>query len=208
MKAIITPPLLREMRDILIVAAVLGIAYNFSSPLGVNLSKPGPAPGTAAAPASPAIPTLRSLANPSLHNETITAVVIPVGDRPGKEQGSGGDKLLVAMAWAEVKPLLMRGRVTLVDARPQTSYDAGHIPGAISLPWDSLDGQIGQFADRYPKTTPLVVYCESVHCAVAHNEAVELSGKYGFQDVREMPGGIAEWRLAGSSAAVVSMQAH
>ena len=35
------------------------------------------------------------------------------------------------MSWAEVKPLLAKGEITLVDARDTVAYAAGHIPGAL-----------------------------------------------------------------------------
>jgi rhodanese-related sulfurtransferase len=211
MKSLLTAQSLREMRNIFILAAILGVAYNFTSPLGVNVSGVsglGPPSETPAVPPSSPVTTLRSLANPSLHNQTITAVVIPMAAGSGAPPASPPAKLPIAMAWAEVKPLLMRGQVTLVDARNKSSYDAGHIPGAISLPLDSLKQQFPQFSAQYPKDKPVVVYCESVHCSMAHEEAVELADQDGFHDVREMPGGIAEWRVAGSSAPVVSLQSH
>jgi rhodanese-related sulfurtransferase len=208
MKLRFTAQSVREMRDIFILATVLGVAYNYSSPLGVDVFGLRPASEAGSVPASSPVPTLRSLANFSLHNQTISAVVIPMAAGPDNRQPLPARKLPVAIAWAEVKPLLMRGQVTLVDARDKTSYDAGHIPGAISLPLNSLEQQLPRFFAQYPKNKPVVVYCESVHCSIAHEEAVELANQYGFQDVREMPGGVAEWRGAGSSAPVVSLQAH
>jgi len=205
MNGMLTKPLLREMRNILLAAALLGAAYNSSSPLGINFpgAKPGAASGAAGLAPPPAL--FHQLPIPSLHNETITATVIPIGSGEGRVSETSA--LPVAMAWAQIKPMLAQHRIILVDARNQLSYEAGHIPGAISLPLNLLNARIPQFFSQYPKDTPLVVYCESIRCGIAQEEAIALAAKYGYQDVRVMPGGIAEWRAAGSTA-VVSMQAH
>ena len=100
------------------------------------------------------------------------------------------------MSWAEVKPLLARSEITLLDGRATAAYEAGHIPGAISLPLAMLTETGAKFTGQYPKNKPLVIYCASIRCLVSHAEAVALIEQYGYLDVREMPGGFAEWRIA------------
>ena len=36
--------------------------------------------------------------------------------------------------------------VMVFDARPQVDYDAGHIPGSLSLPYDDIDMAFAQYA--------------------------------------------------------------
>ena len=56
----------------------------------------------------------------------------------------------------EVKALLDGpSKPPIFDARPKASYDAGHLPGAISLPLDQLDGRIAEV----PKDRLSVFYC-------------------------------------------------
>ena len=43
-----------------------------------------------------------------------------------------------------------------------------------------------------------MIYCASIRCPVAHKAAVMLGGEFGYADVREMPGGYAEWTVAQS----------
>lgn len=167
----------RDCLGIFLSAAILGWAYNATSPLGVRATDPATAP----APPSP-------VADPALHNETMTAAIVGTGQPPETK------KLIVSMAWAEVKALLAKGEIILVDGRDAVAFEAGHIPGAVSLPLKALSEKIGEFSQQYPKTKPLVTYCGSVGCPIAHIMAAALSEDYGFTDVREMPGGYVEWR--------------
>ena len=48
------------------------------------------------------------------------------------------------MPWPEVKAKLARGEIVLVDARDTLAYEAGHIPGAISLPLKMVNEKIGE----------------------------------------------------------------
>ena len=43
-----------------------------------------------------------------------------------------------------------------------------------------------------------MIYCASINCPVSHAEAITLAEQYGYTDVREMPGGFAEWLTAES----------
>jgi rhodanese-related sulfurtransferase len=68
---------------------------------------------------------------------------------------------------------------TLVDTRSEASYDAGHLPGAISLRRDPLpDG-------------PLVVYCWGPGCNGATKAGARLID--AGRDVKEMLGGWEYW---------------
>ncbi len=56
----------------------------------------------------------------------------------------------------EVKALLEApNRPPLFDARPKASYDAGHLPGAISLPLDELERRIAEV----PRDRLSIFYC-------------------------------------------------
>jgi len=98
--------------------------------------------------------------------------------------------------WPQVKQLLAQSRIDLVDARSAAAFEAGHIPGAVSLPFPELERRIAEFSRQHASTQPLVIYCESLDCPDAHAEATALASRYGYGDVREMPGGYAEWRQA------------
>lgn len=54
----------------------------------------------------------------------------------------------------ELKKLQRNGRVLLADVRERRSYDAGHVPGAISVPYAEEQGFEAQF-----KRNDLIVLC-------------------------------------------------
>ena len=201
MKAWFGPDIFRELSAIFLAAVVLGVAYNRSSPLGVSFSGSG-SPASVAALAGKTNAPLGSLpsaeSDPALRNETITAVIVS----GGLETASlPAHKMPATLSWAEVKPLLAKGEIVLLDGSEPATYEAGHIPGAISLPLKMLAERIADFSAQFSKNKPLVIYCASIRCPTSHAEAVALIEQYGYLDVREMPGGFAEWRVAEPSAA-------
>jgi len=48
-----------------------------------------------------------------------------------------------------------RGAVTVIDVRDAASFATGHIPGAINMPFASIQGM----TDAIPKGKPIVTYC-------------------------------------------------
>jgi thiosulfate/3-mercaptopyruvate sulfurtransferase len=54
----------------------------------------------------------------------------------------------------------------LLDVRSPEEFEAGHIPGAVNIPWDQaeggLDGDLGVLASLYgPLGDDIIVYCQS-----------------------------------------------
>jgi rhodanese-related sulfurtransferase len=84
-----------------------------------------------------------------------------------------------------------RGEVTVLDVRPQEEYDAGHIPGAVSVPLADLKKKLSSI----PKSREIVAYCRGPYCVLAI-EAVKVLRARGFKAVR-MEEGIPEWRARG-----------
>lgn len=95
--------------------------------------------------------------------------------------------------------MLESGKIVLVDARPRSAYDLGHIPGAVLLPSNAPLAELKAFADKYPKDTALVVYCNSTTCRSSQHLARQLLTLGGFRNVSEMPGGFAEYTMAQAS---------
>ncbi len=98
-----------------------------------------------------------------------------------------------------MKALLDSGKIVLVDSRPKTAYDLGHIPGAVLLPSNAPLTELHAFAAKYPKDTALVVYCNSTTCRSSQQLARQLISLGGFRNVSEMPGGYAEYTMAQAS---------
>jgi rhodanese-related sulfurtransferase/DNA-binding transcriptional ArsR family regulator len=96
---------------------------------------------------------------------------------------------------AELRRRLKAGQVTLLDVRPALEYAAGHIPGALSVPLETLDARLR----RLPAGRPIVAYCRGPYCVLAV-EAVERLRRRG-RDARRYGGGIPDWRAAGHPVA-------
>jgi rhodanese-related sulfurtransferase len=81
--------------------------------------------------------------------------------------------------------------VCLLDVREQKAYAEGHIPGARSIPLESLVTALSSL----PKDKTIVTYCGDIACALSPKAALELAQK-GFR-VQHLLGGIAEWAKKG-----------
>ena len=58
--------------------------------------------------------------------------------------------------WTAFKPLYDARRVVVIDVREAVSYEAGHIPGARSIPWDQVGGHV---AELKRLGQPIILYC-------------------------------------------------
>jgi hypothetical protein len=56
---------------------------------------------------------------------------------------------------ADAKDLLDRGEAVFIDVRDVRSYEAGHVPGALQIPLDYVQGEIPWF----PGDRMLIPYC-------------------------------------------------
>ena len=181
-------------------AVLLGTIYNNASPLGVRASSPAEADElkTAAGPLPPKLAKVRK----GYVNETLSlSLEESDGIHPSAlaAPAAASPAAINSLTWPQVKPLLDAGRIVLVDARAKTSFDVGHIPGAVSLPAGSPATEIQAFAGKYPKQTAIIVYCASTACHLSRQLAETLIRTGSFTDVSEMPGGYAEY-LAAQSA--------
>jgi len=86
---------------------------------------------------------------------------------------------------------LRDGQVLVLDVRPEAEYDAGHIPGAVSVPHDQLAARLAEF----PESAEIIAYCRGRYCVFAP-DAVRLLRARGFS-ARPLEGGLPDWRLAG-----------
>ncbi|MDV7241112.1 MULTISPECIES: metalloregulator ArsR/SmtB family transcription factor [Rhodococcus] len=82
------------------------------------------------------------------------------------------------------------GKVTVLDVRPREEYQAGHIPGAVSIPLDQLADHLADL----PADQEIVAYCRGAYCVLAH-DAVRLLTDHGRRASR-LADGMLEWRLA------------
>jgi rhodanese-related sulfurtransferase len=87
--------------------------------------------------------------------------------------------------------LVREGVVTVLDVRPADEYNAGHIPGALSIPLKELKLHLSDL----PRDQEIVAYCRGPYCVLSV-QAVEMLRAKGFQAVR-LEEGIQDLRAMG-----------
>lgn len=87
-------------------------------------------------------------------------------------------------------------QVTVLDVRPREEYEAGHIPGALSVPLGELETALA----RLPRDQEIVAYCRGPYCVLAV-EVVGILRARGFRAVR-LEEGVPDWRAMGFPVAV------
>jgi rhodanese-related sulfurtransferase len=87
--------------------------------------------------------------------------------------------------------LVREEAVTVLDVRPVEEYNAGHIPGALSIPLKELKQHLAEL----PRDQEIVAYCRGPYCVLSV-QAVEMLRARGFQAVR-LEEGIQDLRAMG-----------
>jgi rhodanese-related sulfurtransferase len=98
---------------------------------------------------------------------------------------------LQAVSPKELKKRLSDSALIVLDVRPTSEYDAGHIAGARSIPIEELRPRLSEI----PKTSEVVAYCRGPYC-VFSDEAVRLLHSKGYKASR-LEAGFPEWLLSG-----------
>jgi len=84
-----------------------------------------------------------------------------------------------------------RCEVVVLDVRPSEEYQAGHIPGALSVPLKELESRL----ERLPADREIVAYCRGPYCMLAV-DAVERLRARGFRATR-LDESMSDWRARG-----------
>jgi rhodanese-related sulfurtransferase len=96
---------------------------------------------------------------------------------------------------ASVKEKIADKKAVLVDVRDLVEWNAGHVQGAILLPWRDLQDKLteAQVKEKLPKDK--IIY---THCAVGYRSlrAAKILKKYGYE-VRALKPGYDELVKAG-----------
>ncbi|MCW1804484.1 MULTISPECIES: ArsR/SmtB family transcription factor [Brachybacterium] len=88
----------------------------------------------------------------------------------------------------EMAPSTVTADMLVIDVRPRCEYDAGHFPGALSMPIDEFD----RSSREIPEDAIVVLYCRGELCRLAREAAGALRAR-GI-DARVLDEGVVEWR--------------
>lgn len=109
---------------------------------------------------------------------------IPVLDRP------------IRVEIDAVKRLIDAGAAVVVDARDPDEFAAGHLPGALSLPYEEVSSEPERLERLETGGRPIVIYCGGGACEVSLELAWDLIYA-GHRRVVVYMGGFPEWEAAG-----------
>jgi rhodanese-related sulfurtransferase len=166
----------RQSLFIFLLGAAVGLLVNFFHPHGVKIALNKPSPSYAAdAALAPELPPVH-----------VQGPKEETADEPEVTEGP------VVISKQQVKSLLSQGHAIAVDARLPDDYAAGHIPGAINIPYDDLY-QYGERVGTLPKDKWIISYCDGPPCDLGDMLAYELVNR-GLQKVAIYEQGFDEWK--------------
>jgi rhodanese-related sulfurtransferase len=78
----------------------------------------------------------------------------------------------------------------VIDARDKDQFTKEHIPGAVNIEWRRTLAE----RSRIPKDKPVLVYCNTGSLSAQAGFALRIAG---YENVRILQGGFAEWKAKG-----------
>jgi rhodanese-related sulfurtransferase len=96
-----------------------------------------------------------------------------------------------ALGPAALTALVNRDNALVVDLRPQSEFEKGHIPGARNVQMSQFDPENKQLAAA--RALPVVLVCKA---GQASGDAARRLHKAGFERVYVLDGGIGAWQQA------------
>ncbi len=94
------------------------------------------------------------------------------------------------------KALFDGKRGIFIDARDEGEFEAGHIPGAINIPYETYE-DFETALQNLPADSTLVTYCSGGECDLSTDLGDYLFNERGFNSVLVFSGGMNFWDEAG-----------
>jgi rhodanese-related sulfurtransferase len=88
--------------------------------------------------------------------------------------------------------MVNREDAVVLDVRDKKEFGLGHISGAVHMPLSSIENRASELEAK--KDKPIILVCKmGQHSSAAGKKLKTL----GFENVRRLSGGMAEWNAAG-----------
>ena len=97
---------------------------------------------------------------------------------------------------AQVMVFLQSGTHVILDARPAADYVLGHIPTALSAPYESIADAMVTVQQRLTPSGPIMTYCSGKNCDESFLLTQYLR-RQGFTNVVLFAGGFETWSAEG-----------
>ena len=210
--------MIRTIVEVLLIVAVggaVGLAYNATSPEGINLERNYLLVDVPVTPPKKDKPT-----------KSKPPKVGPASGEPmngGGELGNGpsepidppepvedefsetvGGMLNIAVDEVELYQSIQADgdeSIVILDARSQDHFNEEHIPGSKSLNFYQADKLIDELLPSLQEASMIIVYCNGGDCEDSIRLGAYLLNDHGipYDAIRIFEGGIADWKKAGLS---------
>lgn len=92
------------------------------------------------------------------------------------------------------------GQVIWLDARPESEFGKGHIPGAYLLNEEGFLDQLMELLDVLQTSVqPVVIYCNGERCEASRRIREQLMNQFPLENVWVLKGGWPQWQAEGRS---------
>ncbi|OEU68226.1 MAG: rhodanese [Desulfovibrio sp. S3730MH75] len=88
------------------------------------------------------------------------------------------------------------GEVVIIDARSDSDFAMGHVPGAMNVPSWAIGAELDGLIASVPKDKMIIVYCDGLSCGKSKIVARKLAEK-GFSKLAVYPDGLDGWLSLG-----------
>lgn len=200
-------PILRGVTTILVCGVFLGVAFN---QLG-RMSRPPR--GLAWIAEEKVLPKLEDRLGGGAPTGSGSHAAAPAGADPDDPLGGGAGLGAVGESGLPEIPDLDRPfsveldivrkfvdakGALILDAREPDEFAAGHIPGAINVPYESAGSDPARLQALDPGGKPIIIYCGGGTCEVSMHLAETLIFQHGRRRVLVYMGGWPDWVKAGA----------
>lgn len=125
-------------------------------------------------------------------NQFRTPKLTLIGNRSPEARLTLGSQTDALITPDEAEAMFFAQSAVFVDARSDSQFIEGHIPGAYSLPREDLERSLADFVVTYPLDALIVTYCDGEACQSSNLAAMTLSDK-GYTNVRVFFNGWTLW---------------
>ena len=98
---------------------------------------------------------------------------------------------LEAITRRELLDRMRRHKAIIVDVRPRGEYAAGHLAGAVNIPFAEIKRELS----RLSRDKEIVAYCRGPYCTLVYR-AIAVMRENGYS-VRRLEEGYPQWKFAG-----------